>query len=249
MIPIFIDIETLPAVEWSEEQKKAYGMRNHPKRMSKPETIQAWYDKEGKDLWQRTALDPMLGHILCVAVKVAGQEARCIKGSRLHRTVPAWLEGTAAGYSWVERALLVELHAFLQPLLDPPPGSHSDHVVVAHNGYGFDFPWLIKRACILGVPELGALLMPRKRWGTHLLDTQDAWMRLLPGGRGYVSKDALCDAFGIPNDDQITGADVYRCWKDGELELIGHHAKRDVEKLEAIWDRMDGCNMFERYRR
>lgn len=74
-------------------------------------------------------------------------------------------------------------------------------------------------------------------------------MRLLPGGRGYVSKDALCDAFGIPNDDEITGADVYRCWKDGELELIEHHAKRDVEKLEAIWDRMDACNMFERYRR
>jgi DNA polymerase elongation subunit (family B) len=129
-------------------------------------------------------------------------------------------------------------------------------VIENHNLHGFDLPFLVRRARILGVPlDLGRLgtgllrrrpaarshpSMPRTRYtvpGRELIDTLDAVIRHdfsardLPG-RGLK---VVARHFGVarPEREQIAGSRVYEVFRR-DPERVERYARDDVDEAAAI---------------
>jgi hypothetical protein len=91
MIRVYLDIETLPALEMTPEQRLERDLACkpaktwHPKRWTTDSVDRdRWVAANPKRGWRGTSLDPMAGHICCISIAtgtrppvswVSGQEA------------------------------------------------------------------------------------------------------------------------------------------------------------------------------
>ena len=151
MATIYLDIETLPALDWDDERKQRQVRDKVPKNYKDPEKIAQWIAEESDAVWRRTALSPLYGRILCVCVAIGDHDPHVY-----------WSDGTLEG----ERGVLIELTGLVSRL----------DVQVAHNGHGFDFPWLRKRALKHRLTGLVSMYNVQQSWkATHLVDTLEVW--------------------------------------------------------------------------
>ena len=210
MATIYLDIETLPALDWDDERKQRQVRDKVPKNYKDPEKIAQWIAEESDAVWRRTALSPLYGRILCVCVAIGDHDPHVY-----------WSDGTLEG----ERGVLIELTGLVSRL----------DVQVAHNGHGFDFPWLRKRALKHRLTGLVSMYNVQQSWkATHLVDTLEVWAGPSRDREG-ASLDGLAEFFGIKRDNPISGADVYDRWVMGDHDAIKHHVKDDVRVLREVY--------------
>ncbi|MCP4551121.1 MAG: 3'-5' exonuclease [Bacteroidetes bacterium] len=111
----------------------------------------------------------------------------------------------------------------------------------AHYGKGFDYPFISKRLLFHRF-KLPFILDTYgvKPWDmASLLDTQEIWKMGGFGSSGTLSSIAM--AFGIPTPkDDIDGADVSRCYNNGEIERIVKYCEKDVVTLVNVFKAMRG---------
>lgn len=132
--------------------------------------------------------------------------------------------------------------------------------LVGHNAIEFDFPFLMRRYMINGLPIPPQLnVAGLKPWDVKLEDTMKMWSGTQWSHK--ISLELLCHVLGIPSPKQdISGADVAQIYWDsfkvveGELPFdteakamkrIGDYCNLDVLAAAQCYCRMKGLPLIE----
>lgn len=219
MTNIYLDIETLPTEDPAIMDEIAAGV-TPPGNMTKEETIAKWSAEKRPELVEnaidKTALGPVipphiaLGRVLCI-------------GYAIDDSTP---EVMVARTAEDESEIIMEAsHLIL---------STQRAMVVGHNVREFDLRYLAQRSAILGLTE-----------STFCVDDMPAHFDTMLTWTGHytrhVSLDWLCRVFKIPGKsetDGISGADVARLYRAGEIDRIAEYCKNDVERTRKVFKRM-----------
>ncbi len=204
---LFLDIETVPAApsynDLSERMKYFWDKKAVNLKKSDEETPETLYEKAG--------IFAEFGKVICVSTgTVSGKQA-----------------SIRSFFGDDEKELLLGLARFMQEL-----PSQGIHVLCAHNGKEFDFPWLCRRMMIHGIvipPILN--VQGKKPWEIPHLDTMELWK--FGDYKSFTSLDLLTELFDVPSPkDDISGADVARVYyEEKNLTRIVQYCQKDVVSL------------------
>jgi uncharacterized protein YprB with RNaseH-like and TPR domain len=119
--------------------------------------------------------------------------------------------------------------------------NRKDHLLCAHNGKEFDFPFLCRRMLINGVKLPKTLnIAGKKPWEINHLDTMELWK--FGDYKSYTSLNLLANVFNIPTPkDDIDGSDVARVyWEEKDLQRIAIYCQKDVITVAQLLLRFKG---------
>lgn len=212
---LFLDIETVPQCANLDDLpenlqklwlKKAERLASTAKP-EEPMDVQSFYRK-------RAGIYAEFGKIICISVGIFHKEEFRVK--------------SYVGQD--EKAILTDFANLLHQRF-----SGENHLLCAHNGKEFDFPYIARRMVINRI-KLPAILdiAGRKPWEVNHLDTLELWK--FGDYKSYTSLELLAALFGIPTPkDDIDGsqvADVY--YGEGNLERIATYCVKDVITVAQI---------------
>ena len=219
-----LDIETVPVVQNYDELS---------------ETLQRLWDRKslhmqkgeltGRDVYEKAGIFAEFGRIICISV------------------------GTLSSTDGVPQ---LRIKSFCQPdekeLLEAFAellnGHYNTdrHMLCAHNGKEFDFPYTARRMVINRV-KLPRLLdiAGKKPWEVRHLDTMELWK--FGDYKHYTSLELLTHIMGIPTPkDDITGADVARVyWQENGLGRIVKYCEKDVVAVAQLLLRFQNTPLLE----
>lgn len=122
----------------------------------------------------------------------------------------------------------------------------KQHLLCAHNGKEFDFPFIARRILINGL-KLPSLLdiAGKKPWEVNHLDTMELWK--FGDYKNYTSLNLLAAIFHIPTPkDDIDGSDVARVyWEEHDLQRISNYCQKDVLTVAQLLLRFKGEPLIE----
>jgi hypothetical protein len=201
---LFLDIETVPAVPSYDELPDK--LREHwdkkADRLSKSES------ETPDSMFQRAGIYAEFGKIICISVGFLKNNEFRLKSF----------------YGEDEYILLKEFANLLQQYYNS-----QMHLLCAHNGKEFDYPYIARRMVINGIklPDI-INIAGKKPWEVSHLDTMELWK--FGDYKSYTSLDLLATIFGIPTPkDDIDGsmvADIY--YKEMDLERIKEYCQKDT---------------------
>lgn len=212
-----VDIETLPAMGMTEQQKRS--LVKVPGNVTKDETRQRRIDEGWQEAWQRTSLEPEHGEILCVGVQLMDSQAE---------------EAEPPMVFWGKNELetLRSLEDFII--------RHPYRTIVSHNGLTFDWPWLFRRGAKYGLYELARAFRSGPYTNDRFFDTK----AVFEGPRGSVggsSLNTICELFGIERHNPISGAAVYDRYIQGDHQAIRQHVSDDVRVTMEVYKILRKC--------
>ena len=117
--------------------------------------------------------------------------------------------------------------------------SQAKHLLCAHNGKEFDFPYIARRMIINNMELPYKLnLFGKKPWEVPHLDTLELWK--FGDYKSYTSLKLLTNVLNIPSPkDDIDGSDVYRVYyEDNDLERIITYCEKDTIAVAQIFLRL-----------
>jgi len=117
----------------------------------------------------------------------------------------------------------------------------ASHLLCAHNGKEFDFPFLCRRFLINNFPLPKTLqLQGLKPWNVNHIDTMDLWK--FGDVKNFSSLNLLAHVFGIPSPkDDMDGSQVGKTfYEDKDLKKIETYCKKDVITLARVYNRFAG---------
>lgn len=209
---LFLDIETVPENAsfegLSEEKKKLWEQKTQYQRKDEF-TAQEFYDRAG--IWAE------FGKIVCISVgyfSFKGEERR-------FRT---------KSFSGEERVLLEDFKNLLENHFGRP-----QHLLCAHNGKEFDFPFIARRMLIHNMELPVKLnLFGKKPWEVPHLDTLELWK--FGDYKHYTSLKLLCNVLGIPSPkDDIDGAEVRNVfYEEKNIVRIVSYCEKDVLAIAQV---------------
>lgn len=222
---IKLDLETLP-------DQREYAFERYleqvspPKTYKKQESIDKWMAENGEsaaeELYLKTALNGLHGEICAIGCQVDDEEPQSVVRER--------------GES--EADMLRLFCNVVKKRQRMGEGDHQRIEWIGHNILDFDLRFLKQRIMVNKIPARERLFIPADaRHGQGVFDTMKEWA----GFRGYVSQDALCEAFGLPTKPDMTGADVWPAWNKGDYDKIREYNLYDVETVSAIHKIMVGA--------
>lgn len=201
---LFLDIETVPMAanfeELPENFKKLWAKKSEFIKRSDEDTTET--------LFSRAGIYAEFGKIICISVGFVYNREFRVKSF----------------YGDDERLLLKEFSELLNRSYN-----HRDHLLCAHNGKEFDFPYIARRMLINGL-KLPAILniAGKKPWEVAHLDTLELWK--FGDYKSYTSLELLTAIFGIPTPkDDIDGSQVAEVfYKENDLDRIVQYCQRDT---------------------
>ena len=204
---LFLDIETVPESEnytdLSPEKQELYALKTQYQRKDEF-TSEAFYHKAG--IWAE------FGKIICISVGFFSSFER----ERVFRV--------KSFYGDDEQQLLIGF----KELLDKHY-SGLNHVLCAHNGKEFDFPYIARRMIInrVDLPEK-LNLFGKKPWEIPHLDTLELWK--FGDYKHYTSLKLMTHILGIPSPkDDIDGSQVAEVYyKEKNLKRIVKYCEKDT---------------------
>lgn len=202
---LFLDIETVP---------------QYPTYSDVPEPFNELWDAKSKnfreqatveDVYGRAGIYSEFGKIICISVGIISE-----KNGRKIRLK------SFSGDD--EKVLLENFFNLLNTKFN-----RNEHVLCAHNGKEFDYPYIARRGLINGL-KLPKILdnASKKPWEVKHLDTLELWK--FGDYKHYTSLNLLSAVFGIksPKDD-ISGADVAKVYYvEKDLPRIVKYCEKDV---------------------
>lgn len=201
---LFLDIETVPMVPaydmLPEQFKKLWDRKAQYLARSEEDTA----DK----LFERAGIYAEFGKIICISVGYVYNRDFRIKSF----------------YGDDELELLKEFSGLLEKYYN-----HRDHLLCAHNGKEFDFPYIARRMLINGLKLPGILnIAGKKPWEIAHLDTMELWK--FGDFKNYTSLELLAAVFGIPTPkDDIDGSMVAGVfYQEKDLDRIVEYCQRDT---------------------
>ncbi|WP_124979267.1 3'-5' exonuclease [Nonlabens xiamenensis] len=208
---LFLDIETVPQyshfddLDLIDQQLYADKTKYQRKDEFDPEEF---YDRAG--IWAE------FGKIVCISVGYFVQ-----RGQREFRT---------KSFTGTEHQLLLDFADMLNEHF-----SGRMHLLCAHNGKEFDFPYIARRMVIHEIPLPEKLnLFGKKPWEVPHLDTMELWK--FGDYKHFTSLKLLTRILGIPSPkDDIDGSqvrDVY--YKEKDIQRIATYCEKDTIAVAQI---------------
>jgi len=210
---LFIDIETVPAQpafdQLSGRLQKLWERKADRLKSNESDTPVSLYARAG--------IYSEFGKIICISAGMFRQNKFRIK-SYANDDEAVLLSGFSS---------LLNQHFYKQ-----------EHLLCAHNGREFDFPYIARRLMVNGM-RIPSILdnSGKKPWEIGLLDTMDLWK--FGDYKNYTSLELLAAIFDIPTPkDDIDGsmvADVY--WNQHDLPRIAEYCAKDVLTIAQLFRR------------
>jgi len=215
---VFLDIETVPQHERFDELdddfKTLYADKTKYLRKDL-HTPEEYYERAG--IWAE------FGKIVCISVgyfKITGD-------GRSFRTT---------SFYGSEKPLLVEFKNLIETHFNS-----SRHLLCAHNGKEFDFPYIARRMIINNVELPYKLnLFGKKPWEVPHIDTLDLWK--FGDYKHYTSLKLLTKILDIPSPkDDIDGSQVRSVfYEEGDIDRIVTYCEKDTVAVAQILLRLRG---------
>jgi len=209
---LFLDIETVPEQEHFENLTDGmkYLWADKTKYQRKEEfSPEEFYDRAG--IWAE------FGKIVCISVGYF-----TFKGAtRSFRTTSFYGE---------EKQLLIDFKNLLETHFNLP-----HHLLCAHNGKEFDFPYIARRMIIHSISLPFKLnLFGKKPWEVPHLDTLDLWK--FGDYKHYTSLKLLTNILGIPSPkDDIDGSQVRQVYyEEKDIDRIVIYCEKDTVAVAQI---------------
>lgn len=209
---LFLDIETVPEnrsySDLEEETQLLWEQKTAYKRKDEF-TAEEYYGHAG--IWAE------FGKVICISVGFFNLS----QGERQLRIKT---------YHGEEPQLLQEFKSLLENHFNNP-----DHLLCAHNGKEFDFPYIARRMLIhnIGLPKQ-LNLFGKKPWEVQHLDTLELWK--FGDYKHYTSLRLLTHILGIPSPkDDIDGSQVgHVYYEENDIDRIVRYCEKDVIALAQI---------------
>ena len=210
---LFLDIETVPEVELftdlSPEMQELYALKTQYQRKDEF-TAEEFYHRAG--IWAE------FGKIICISV-----------GYFVERKGVNQLRVTSF-YGDNEHKLLLDFKNLLDTHFN-----HPNHLLCAHNGKEFDFPYIARRMIINEIELPNKLnLFGKKPWEVPHLDTMDLWK--FGDYKHYTSLKLLTAILGVPSPKQdIDGSEVANVYyQEKNLSRIVEYCERDTVAVAQL---------------
>ncbi len=221
---LFLDIETVPEVEdfsdLSEEKQKLFSSKTQYQRKEEF-TPEEFYERAG--IWAE------FGKIVCISV---GFFTNFESEERVFRVTT---------FSGEEEKILEDFKKLLDNHYDKP-----NHLLCAHNGKEFDFPYIARRMIINKISLPDKLnLFGKKPWEIPHLDTMELWK--FGDYKHYTSLKLLTSILDIPSPKtDIDGSEVSRVfYKENDLKRIVEYCERDVIAIAQLLLRFNNEPLIE----
>jgi uncharacterized protein YprB with RNaseH-like and TPR domain len=209
---LFLDIETIP-------QHPNFGeLESSTKALWEQKTqYQRKDDYSPEEFYPRAGIWAEFGKIICISVGYFKN-----KGDRRNFRVTSFYGD--------EDKILVEFKSLLETHFSRP-----HHLLCAHNGKEFDFPYIARRMIINGIELPFKLnLFGKKPWEIPHLDTMELWK--FGDYKTFTSLKLMAHVLGIPSPkDDIDGSqvrDVY--YEDKDIDRIVIYCEKDTITVAQI---------------
>ena len=210
---LFLDIETVPEYEnWdatSDDLKLLFETKTEYQRKDEI-TPEEFYERAG--IWAE------FGKIICISVGyfVENEHKRQFR--------------IKSFFGDDEQKLLQNFNQLLEGHF-----SKAEHVLCAHNGKEFDFPFLARRMIINNIKLPQKLnLFGKKPWEVAHLDTLELWK--FGDYKHYTSLKLLTKVLGIPSPkDDIDGSEVAKVYyQEKNIKRIVEYCEKDTLAVAQI---------------
>ncbi len=211
---LFLDIETVPQESsfsnLAEESQELYALKTKYQRKQ---------EFSAEEFYERAGIWAEFGKIVCISVGFFDKELE-----KLSFRLKSF-------YGDDEIKILNEFKNLLEQYF-----SLKQHVLCAHNGKEFDFPYIARRMIInkIKLPEK-LNLFGKKPWEVAHLDTLDMWK--FGDYKHYTSLNLLTNILGIesPKGD-IDGSKVGEVYyKENDLERIAKYCENDTLAVAQVY--------------
>lgn len=223
---LFLDIETVPEKEdWSDLDALTKELYTKKTAYQRKEKVSA------KDFYDRAAIWAEFGKIICISVAYFTK-----KESQRNLRVASFFDND-------EKQLLL---AF-KKLLDTHYHKTS-HLLCAHNGKEFDFPYIARRMIVHRIRLPAKLnLFGKKPWEIPHLDTMELWK--FGDYKHYTSLKLLTSILGIPSPkDDIDGSQVSKVYyEEKNLEKIVKYCEKDTIAVAQLFLRLNNERLVENH--
>ncbi len=210
---LFLDIETVPEVELfcdlSDEKQELYALKTQYQRKDEINV---------EDFYHRAGIWAEFGKIICISVGYFVQN----DGREQFRIT-----------SFSSDNETIILNDF-KKLLDNH-FNQKKHLLCAHNGKEFDFPYIARRMIINRIDLPKKLnLFGKKPWEVPHIDTLELWK--FGDYKHYTSLKLLTSILGIPSPKQdIDGSEVANVYyKEKNLPRIVDYCERDTVAVAQL---------------
>lgn len=208
---LFLDIETVPAYNsYTEMPDRFKGLWD-----KKADRLIKNEEDSPESIYSRAGIYSEFGKIVCISAGFFNNNEFRMKSF----------------YGDDEFKLLNEFAQMLNQFFNEP-----QHLLCAHNGKEFDFPYIARRMLInqIEIPNI-LNLAGKKPWEVQHLDTMELWK--FGDYKNYTSLDLLTAVFDIPTPkDDISGADVWKVyWKEKDLDRIKVYCEKDVISIVQLF--------------
>ena len=209
---LFLDIETVPETQYlsdlDETKQILWELKSQYQRKDEF-TADEFYERAG--IWAE------FGKIICISVGYFNilEESRTFRVTSFHGD---------------ELTILNDFKSLIVSHF-----SMSKHLLCAHNGKEFDFPYIARRMIINNIELPNKLnLFGKKPWEVPHLDTLDLWK--FGDYKTFTSLKLLTNVLGIPSPkDDIDGSQVYRVYyEDKDMDRIITYCEKDTIAVAQV---------------
>lgn len=213
---LFLDIETVPQYpdynELDEITKQLWESKSKYQR-KEDFTPEEFYDRAG--IWAE------FGRIICISAGFFSikNDVRKFRVTSFHGE---------------EKDILKEFSNLLQTHFNKP-----FHLLCAHNGKEFDFPYIARRMIIHGMNLPEKLnLFGKKPWEVPHLDTLELWK--FGDYKTFTSLKLMAHVLGIPSPkDDIDGSQVKNVYyEEKDIDRIIKYCEKDTVTVAQIFLRL-----------
>jgi len=209
---LFLDIETVPQHEnfesLSDSEKELWEQKTRYQRKDEY-SPEEFYDRAG--IWAE------FGRIICISV-----------GHFVHNGDQRKFRVTS--FHGEETSLLQEFKNLLESHYHRP-----QHLLCAHNGKEFDFPYIARRMIINGIQLPHKLnLFGKKPWEVPFLDTMELWK--FGDYKTFTSLKLMAHVLGVPSPkEDIDGSDVRNVFYDEkDIDRIITYCEKDTVTVAQV---------------
>ena len=220
---LFLDIETVPEKatfdELSETEKELFAAKTQYQRTE---------DQSPASFYERAGIWAEFGKIVCISVG-------------FFNLMSNQREFRIKSFYGQEEELLMAFKTLLENHF-----SQAAHLLCAHNGKEFDFPYIARRMIIKGINLPAKLnLFNKKPWEVPHLDTLHLWR--FGDYKHYISLSLMAHVLGIPTPkDDIDGSQVARVYyEEKNIDRIITYCEKDVITIAQIVLRLRNETLLE----
>lgn len=219
---LFLDIETVPEVQhFSDLDKVKQDLWELKSKYQRKDDFSA------EEFYSRAGIWAEFGKIICISVGYFSNSP----DTRTYRVT---------SFIGDEVRILKDFKDLLISHF-----SESKHLLCAHNGKEFDFPYVARRMIINGLKLPYKLnLFGKKPWEVPHLDTMELWK--FGDYKNFTSLKLLTNILQIPSPkDDIDGSEVFDVFYiDNDIERIVNYCEKDTIAVAQVLLRFMGVDIL-----